>query len=104
MSVAMGTGAVSGSGAGYTSRVSLDAEVARYRKELANCVNCPTSSTPEGKANIQEISNKISADQEKIKQIEAGTAAAAGENGYTSAGAPVTLMGPGKGNLLNVSA
>jgi hypothetical protein len=103
MSVAMGTGAVSGSVAGYTSRVCLDAEVARYRKELANCVNCPTSSTPEGKANIQEISNKISADQARIEQIEAGKAAA-GENGYTSAGASATLMDPGKGNLLNVSA
>jgi len=104
MSVAMGTGAVSGNVAGNTSRVSLDAEVARYRKELANCVNCPTSSTPEGKANIQEISNKISVDQARIKQIEAGKAAAAGENGYTSAGTPAMLTDPGKGSLLNVSA
>lgn len=41
------------------STASAEAELARYRKQLADCVSCETADTKQGKADIQEISNKI---------------------------------------------
>lgn len=49
----------------------LEAQLARYQKELSNCVNCDTANTREGRETIQALSNKIS----QIKtRIEASTA------------------------------
>ena len=44
----------------------LQAQVARYKKELSDCVNCASAKTPQGKANIEAILNKISVIQERI--------------------------------------
>jgi hypothetical protein len=116
MSVAKGSSAVSATVGGHLSKASLAAEVARYQKQLADCVNCPsTSSTPEGKAAIQELSNKISVDQGRIRQIEACQAAANDPvvltakpadpvSGYTIAGAAATLTDTSKGDLVNAVA
>lgn len=46
----------------------LEAQLARYQKELSNCVNCASAKTPEGKEEIQRLSNEV----DKLKaRIEA---------------------------------
>lgn len=115
MSVAIGPSFVSSSFDGHASRAALDAEVARYKKKLADCVNCPsTSSTPEGKAAIQELSTKISADQGRIRRIEAAPSVndpgalavkpAIATNTYTAAGAAITFTDTTQGGLVNAFA
>jgi hypothetical protein len=39
----------------------LDAQIARFKKELSDCVNCESAKTTKGKAKIQAISDKITA-------------------------------------------
>jgi hypothetical protein len=116
MSVAMGSSAVSATVGGHLSRASLAAEVARYQKQLADCINCPsTSSTPKVKGAIRELSNKISVDQGRIRQIEASQAAANDpivltakradpKSGYTMVGAATTLTDTSKGDLVHAFA
>jgi hypothetical protein len=36
----------------------LDAQIARYKKELPDCVNCESAKTTKGKAKIQAIVEK----------------------------------------------
>lgn len=47
----------------------LEAQIARYKKELSNCVNCDSAKTSEGKTNIQALSNKISSLTSQIQEI-----------------------------------
>ena len=113
MSTAIGASTLSFSVGNHPSRAALDAEVAQYKKQLADCVNCPaTSSSPEGKAVIQDLSSKISADQGRIRQIESTEALAKSPStlavqpanetkAYTAAGAATTFTDAAKGNLLN---
>ena len=97
------------------SRAALQAEVARFQKQLSDCVNCPSSQTLEGKAHIQELSSKISVDQQRIKQIE--TTGAPADNsalssstttvtgdGYSNTGAAVPAANQAQGDLVNVFA
>ena len=42
------------------STADIQAQIARYRQELADCVNCSSSKTLQGKANIQALTDKIS--------------------------------------------
>jgi hypothetical protein len=51
------------------SSVSLRAKLDRYEKQLADCVNCASAKTPEGKTNIAAISAKI----DEVKRTIAGT-------------------------------
>ena len=110
MSIAIGSGSLSGVSGGQSSRATLAAEVARYQKKLSDCVNCSSSKTLEGKAHIQELSTQISVDQQRIKQIEAnGTAAddpaaTTHADTYTSAGASAMSPIQAQGNLVNVFA
>lgn len=110
MSLAIGSSSLSGVSVGQPSRAALAAEVARYQKQLSDCVNCPSSKTLEGKAHIQELSTQISVDQQRIKQIEAnGTAANDADasthtDTYTSAGASATSPTQAQGSLVNVFA
>lgn len=53
----------SGSGA-----AGLQGQLARTEKELADCVNCASSETSEGKQKIQEISLRITQIRERIEQ------------------------------------
>lgn len=55
-----------GSGA---SLVGLEAQVARYEKELSNCVNCASSKTSEGKAEIAAISAKIQTLKSRMAEV-----------------------------------
>lgn len=66
--------AISSSTSSYYSGIKhaaagLEAELSKYQKVLGDCIDCSSSKTPEGKKNIQEISNKISALQAQINQI-----------------------------------
>ena len=54
-----------------TSTAGIEAQIVRYKKELSDCVNCASSKTPEGKAAIQAIANKISSAQARIEKINA---------------------------------
>ncbi|MBI5922371.1 MAG: hypothetical protein HY847_12090 [Betaproteobacteria bacterium] len=49
------------------STAGLEAQLARYQIQLADWVSCPSCKTPEGKAKIQELSNKVSDTQQRIK-------------------------------------
>ena len=62
-SAALTTNATSGN-----SAVVLDAQIERYKKELADCVNCDSASTPQGKATIAEIVEKINAARESLEK------------------------------------
>ena len=69
MSVAIGSSSLSGAAGSHPSRAVLDAEIARCKKQLSDSVNCASAKTLEGKAHIQELSNKVSAAQQQVKQI-----------------------------------
>jgi len=105
MSIAVGSSSLSGVSGAQSSRVALDAEVARYQKQLSDCVNCPSSKTLEGKAHIQELSIQISVDQQRIKQIESiGTPANDPAVTYTSTGVSLTSTTWAQGSLVNLFA
>lgn len=52
------------------STAGLEAQLTRYQKELSDCVNCESSKTPEGKANILELQVKISSVKERIEKAK----------------------------------
>lgn len=56
--------------AAQPGRAALRAEITRYQQQLVECINCPSSKTPQGKANIQKLSDEISADKTTLHQIE----------------------------------
>jgi hypothetical protein len=64
------------SGVARTPAAGLEAQLARYQKELADCVNCDSAKTPEGKEQIQAISNKISEVRARIDEIDSAQPAA----------------------------
>lgn len=49
------------------STAGLETQLAKYQVQLADWVSCPSCKTPEGKAKIQELSNKVSDTQQRIK-------------------------------------
>lgn len=51
------------------SAASIQSQITRFKQELADCVNCPSSKTQEGKAKIQELSNKISTAETQLQDI-----------------------------------
>jgi hypothetical protein len=110
MSIAIGSSSLSSVSGSHSSSTALAAEVARYQKQLSDCVNCPSAKTLEGKAHIQELSTQISVDQQRIKRIEANAtaandpAAAAQADTYTSAGAPAASPTQAQGSLVNAFA
>jgi hypothetical protein len=68
--------------------MGLDAELAKCQGQLSDWVHCVSASTPEGKAKIEEISARIGAIKEALKQADS-----------VPKPAPSAL-----GNLLDVSA
>ena len=59
-------------GAASTAGVStagIEAQIARYKNELSGCVNCDSAKTPEGKAAIEALSNKITAAEARFEKI-----------------------------------
>ena len=47
----------------------LDAQLARYEKQLAECVNCASARTPEGKQAIEDLYGKIHDTKAKIEEV-----------------------------------
>jgi fructose-1,6-bisphosphatase len=50
-------------------KAGLEAQIAKYKKELSSCVNCDSAKTAEGKANIQVISDKINQLTSQVQEI-----------------------------------
>ena len=113
MSVAIGSSSLSGAAGSHPSRAVLDAEIARCKKQLSDSVNCASAKTLEGKAHIQELSNKISAAQQQVKQIAVEKPAANDATApttitisttYTNTGVVEQSSGPEQGDRVNVFA
>jgi hypothetical protein len=64
---AIGSSSLAGSGYSGNSLSGLDVQLDKYNVQLADWVNCPSCKTPEGKAKIQELSDKIAAIKQKIR-------------------------------------
>jgi len=64
---AIGSSSLASPGFVGNSVSGLDVQLDKYKGQLANWVNCPSCKTPEGKAKIQELSDKIAAIEKKIK-------------------------------------
>jgi small-conductance mechanosensitive channel len=56
------------------SRTSLDGEVAKCQQQLADLVTCPSSKTPEGKAAMQALSEKLAAARAAINNTSSPAA------------------------------
>jgi len=54
-----------------TPTAGLESQLARYQKELSNCVNCDTANTRAGRETIQTLSNRISQIKARIEAIDA---------------------------------
>lgn len=68
------------------SMAGLGAQLARYQRELSNCVNCDSANTIEGKESIQAISSKISSVKARIEEMESAKPAMPNAATITSAG------------------
>lgn len=53
------------------SGIVLAAQLARYQVQLADWVSCPSCKTPEGKAKIRELSDKVRETQQRIDTADA---------------------------------
>ena len=58
------------------SRVALRADLARYEKQLSDCVNCSSARTPEGKRNIQDLNARIGDLKARLNGVTEATPAA----------------------------
>ncbi|MFP5418288.1 MAG: hypothetical protein ACLGHA_03935 [Gammaproteobacteria bacterium] len=79
----------------------IEAQVARYKKELSDCVNCESAKTTAGKAEIAALAGKISAAEARIEKISAGrprsepAASPLADDATTRASADATGLDPG---------
>jgi hypothetical protein len=96
-------------GGGGPSAASLQAQLQRYQQQLSDCVNCASAKTPQGKADIQAISARISEVKQTIAQADQAPAnpanaanAAAPASSSAQASPPFQLSGVG--NVINVFA
>ena len=51
------------------STAAIEAQIARDKKELSNCVNCESAGTKQGQADIQTLSSKINIAEARLKEI-----------------------------------
>ena len=100
----------SGSGA---SASGLQAQLARYQKQLSECVNCASAKTPEGKATIESLSAKISDIRERIDQVAQSQpgnqakrlpSATSEDSGATSDAQPVSVNSDGRSGAGGLSS
>lgn len=74
---------------------ALDGQLAKYQIELADWTNCPSCTTPEGKAKIAEISDKIKEIQQQISASDSARPQAINLNaGNTNTTSIQTLSTP----------
>ena len=62
-------------GVAVRSSAALQAQLAQYQKQLSDCVNCGSSSTAEGKAQIQALNTRIQALQTQLGDMASARAA-----------------------------
>jgi hypothetical protein len=84
-------------GASSTSAAGLQGQLARFEKELADCVNCASAKTTEGKQKIEAISLRISQIRERIEQ-------ASQLRSCLQANGPASVPSAGLGRLIDVKA
>lgn len=68
---AIGPASLASTTGGGTLTTGLETQIARYQKELSNCVNCDSANTREGREKIQTILDKISAAKARLEGIAA---------------------------------
>jgi hypothetical protein len=66
-------GVANGVGPAASSSI-LEAQMSRYRTQLADYCNCPRGKTPAGKEKIQELQNKVDAVKAQLEQIASAKA------------------------------
>jgi len=103
--IAAGSALPASSTAASAAATGLQAQLARYQKQLADCVDCASAKTPEGRKTIQELSDRISIAKERLRELDANPAArrpalaGSGENresgggGTSAASTPATSAG-----------
>jgi hypothetical protein len=69
MVAAIGSSTFTSPSVAASPTAGLEAQIARYQKQLSDCVNCDSANTLQGKENIQQLSNKISAAKARIDEI-----------------------------------
>jgi len=84
-------------GASSTSAAGLQGQLARFEKELADCVNCASAKTTEGKQKIEAISLRISQIRARIDEASQLRLSRQGDG-------PVSLPSTGPGRLIDVKA
>ncbi|MBI3903130.1 MAG: hypothetical protein HY306_09375 [Nitrosomonadales bacterium] len=106
---AIGSHAYSAAIGAGSGTVGLEAQLARYQKQLSDCVNCDSARTLEGKTRIEAISSKISELKARIEETDkvqtAGdrpATAVTQAQGWT--GTVAASSNPSTGNFLNVFA
>jgi hypothetical protein len=67
---AIGGGIYPAQPSGGDSISVLSAQLARYQVQLADWENCPSCKTPEGKAKIADLTDKISSVKQRLKSAE----------------------------------
>jgi hypothetical protein len=84
----------------------LQAQLQRYQQQLSDCVNCASAKTPQGKADIQAISARISEVKQSIAQPDQAPSKPADAAAPASASAPSSppFQLSGLGNVINVFA
>jgi predicted nucleic acid-binding Zn-ribbon protein len=51
------------------STAAIEAQIARDKKALSNCVNCDSAKTKQGQADIQALTNKIRIAEARLREI-----------------------------------
>jgi hypothetical protein len=99
---------------------SLDAELAKYQSELADCVSCPSGKTSAGMANITQIASKLDAVKVRIRAAEQAKTSEqvtsskidasreqqsrAAQNAVGSSPAPDSISAGGRGSIVDLYA
>ncbi len=99
-------------GGAVRSSAALRAQLAQYRKQLSDCVNCASSSTREGQNQIQQLTSRIATLEAQIAQATSAQATSTQASSRQPAVQTVTNQvvagqsapGPGAGRLLDVYA
>ncbi|EGF31446.1 hypothetical protein IMCC9480_3939 [Oxalobacteraceae bacterium IMCC9480] len=71
----------------------LQYQLSRYQKQLSECVNCASAKTPQGKADIEAISGKISSLRLRIDEVASGSVVRPPESANAAATAPAGVGG-----------
>lgn len=88
---------------GGNSSSILDAQLAKYQVQLADWTNCPSCTTPEGKAKIAEIADKISDIKLSMQSAELSKPETRSLSG-TSTPIEAALNTTGVGSLISIYA